>query len=339
MEQEMYNYEQVMEELKKNKGIPEEFTTETQLWDEAMKMMAFKMPELFLPLIKEVHGKEYPKGVTINPLATEYIVERGLDKNISSIRADITIIVNAEDIYHFECQIKKDGTMTLRMIEYDINIALTYSYTDDTDILHLKFPNSAVIYLQGKNKLPDTHTIVLDFQDGSSHKYEIPTIKVQALTMKDIKEKHLCLLIPFLPLRFRSKKTNNGELSVFFDDIIVLLDEEVRAGYLTEDYRGMILELLGKSMIRVFYKNDSLVKEVIKMTAPTWKLDRDIFKEKVTEEVTNKVTEEVTQKITERDINILVDLYKNGSLDKNVLYNTLKEKYSMNEEEIDNLIA
>jgi len=119
--------------------------------------------------------------------------------------------------------------------------------------------------------------------------YRVPVLKVQSYTLEEIKEKHLCVLIPFLPLRFRERLNSSGkkasqgeqpeekipkdELTDFYQQIILILEEEVAGGYLTESNRKAILSLLNKSMIRVFYKNDALLKEVITMTEPILELE------------------------------------------------------------------
>ncbi len=97
----------------------------------------------------------------------------------------------------------------------------------------------------------------------------------------EIHEKHLCVLIPFLPLRFRKelspsnpkKKLPKGELTNFYQQIILILEQEVADGYLTERNRKTILSLLRKSLIRVFYKEESLLEEVIELTEPILELE------------------------------------------------------------------
>lgn len=121
----VYDLHPIIEEIRASEGLPESLSTEAQLWDEIMKKETFLMPEQLFPLIKEVHGKEYPKTAGIKPLATEYSVERMDTREISSVRADITVLVEEKDIYHFECEMQKDGTMIIRMFEYDIHIVRT----------------------------------------------------------------------------------------------------------------------------------------------------------------------------------------------------------------------
>ncbi|MDE7319067.1 MAG: hypothetical protein K2N46_04965, partial [Lachnospiraceae bacterium] len=117
------------------------------------------------------------------------------------------------------------------------------------------------------------------FQDGTTHVYRVPVIKVPCYTLEEIRKKHLCILLPFLPLKFRprmkskNKKIQKGELTDFYQQIILVLQQEVADGYLTENNRKAVLSLLRKSMIRVFYRDESLLKEVITLTEPVLELE------------------------------------------------------------------
>lgn len=265
-----YNLHELLEEIRASEGLPENLSTEAQLWDEIMKKETFLMPEQLFPLIREIHKKTYPKGTEIYPLATEFAVERAETKEITSIRADITVIVAKKDIYHFECQMDNDGTMVLRMFEYDVQLALSY-FQETENGMELKFPYSAVLYLQDNGNIPENLNCRVKFQDGGSYEYKVPVVKVQDYTLEEIKEKHLCVLIPFLPLRFRKKLKKfherqeaglKEELTSFYQQIIILLEEEVETGYLSDINRNTIISLLSKSMIRVFYRQEGLLKEL-----------------------------------------------------------------------------
>lgn len=180
----------MIEEIRASRGLPENLSTEAQLWDEIMKKEAFLMPESLFPLIKELHGKEYPRTAVIRPLATEYAVERADTKEITSIRADITVLV------------------------------------------------------------PDSLSCMVEFQDGSRHEYRMPQSGKNP-----------------------GRKIPPGELTEFHREIILILEQEVKDGYLTENNRKTILSLLGKSMIRVFYREESLLEEVLTLTEPILELE------------------------------------------------------------------
>lgn len=301
-----YDLHALLEEIRASGGLPENLSTEAQLWDEIMKKEAFLMPEQLLPLIKEVHGKKYDKGTDVRPLATEFSVERSDTKEITSIRADITVIVAECDIYHFECEMHNDGTMVMRMFEYDVHIALSYR-KEMPDGMVLKFPHSAVLYLQDNENTPKELCCSIQFQDGGSYEYRVPVLRVQAYTIEEIKEKHLCVLIPFLPLRFRKrisprrKKTDiqKEELTSFYQQLILVLEEEVAEGYLSEANRNTIISLLGKSMIRVFYRNEALLKEVVEMTEPILELEFEKYEKVIAEQ--SRVLAEKSRVLAEKD--------------------------------------
>lgn len=265
------------------------------------------MPEQLFPLIKEVHGKDYPRETDIHPLATEFSVERSDTKEITSIRADITVVVAEKDIYHFECEIKNDGTMVIRMFEYDVHIALSYMQEKEGKMV-LKFPYSAVLYLQDNGNVPNELKCQIVFQDGGTYEYKVPAIKIQTYSLEEIKEKHLCVLIPFLPLRFRNRisskrnKLKKEELTSFYEQIILLLEEEVEAGYLSDANRNTIISLLSKSLVRVFYRNEELLKEVVKLTEPILELEFEKY-EKVIEKQA-KDLEEQKKTLSEKDAEI-----------------------------------
>ena len=135
----------------------------------------------------------------------------------------------------------------------------------------------------------------------------MPVLKVQAYSIEEIKEKHLCVLIPFLPLRFRrrlsarkKKQTvRKEELTSFYRQLILILEEEVEAGYLSETNRNTIISLLGKSMIRVFYRSEALLKEVVDMTEPILELEFEKYEKVIAEQA--RVLEEKDKTLAEKD--------------------------------------
>ena len=57
-----------VEEIIRNNGLPDEISTETQLWDLIIKKATYSSPKLLFPLIYEIYGKDYPKDSTVVPL-------------------------------------------------------------------------------------------------------------------------------------------------------------------------------------------------------------------------------------------------------------------------------
>ncbi len=312
--------ETTLDKIQKTSGLPKGIDTEQQLWDEIFKKEVYEMPFLLFPLICEIHGKEYPKEISITPIATEFSVEKPDTKKLTSIRSDVTMQVGTTDIFHFECESSNDLNMGKRMYDYDSRVALTYSEKTEKGRTLLRYPYSAVLYLKPGIHISDDLICQLIFppgkllrvrqgldleenadgnietggavedseRTGKAEKdsnltcadYTISAVKVQSYTLQEIRQKRLLILIPFTPIRFRPilkrKETNSvfakRELTDFLREIILILDEAVKDDYISEKEEKIILMLLGKAMIRVFYKT-SFLQEVVQMTAPVLELE------------------------------------------------------------------
>ena len=242
-----------------------------KLWDEILKSIVGRMPKQVLPLIEDVFGISYPADVKITLLPTETTLPKDDDFNeLTSIYSDIALKID-KDIYHFECEIKNDDDMSIRMVKYDFHLGLfTSLHTEKPNTL--VFPRSVVIYHAPNDNIPDELTCHLVFADGSTHDYKGPTVKVQKYSLDDIRQKHLTLFLPYKLLQFRPRlksKTNpltESELTAFVDGIILILKEELIAGRLTQHEYEDYIELIDKSAKRVFNKSNDFKRTMVSMT-------------------------------------------------------------------------
>lgn len=305
-------------ELQKKHGLPDKIKTEAHLWDEILKKEVLELPFLMLPLIQEIHGKQYPASVPIEPMGTEYSVERPVTKQLSSIRSDITVKIDHTDVFHFENQRRADPIMIYRVFEYGSQFALTVAVMESREqmkmrkSLLLRFPYSAILLLEGGIKQDNYLTCSLDLpgiqstdSSGDSlpaqttdtkfitkikrSEFSVAVVKVQAYEIQDIYDRQLYILIPFMPIRFRRLATKSEtscvpratqelvdakiQLTKFYHDIILILNKATEEGFLSDSDVKIILILLRKAMIRVFYKDSDLLSEVINMTAPVLELE------------------------------------------------------------------
>jgi FtsZ-binding cell division protein ZapB len=256
------------------------------LWDEILKREVELYPWLILPLIEENFHKKYRKNTRLQLLSTEYTVSRIHKKGVKllhSIRADLLLRIGM-DLYHFECQMKADKTMALRMLEYDTHVALVHGAGKN----RLTFPKSVVLYLSHSKNMPDYEQCTLHFQDGSSHLYQVPVMKVQSYSLHRIAEKHLNILIPFLPIRFmrrirtgkgKSRKRLKEDLTEFLAECIMILNHEKESGVLTENAQNDIAEFLYKACEHLLADEPELLGEVFEAMEPAIKLNREIIKE------------------------------------------------------------
>jgi predicted transposase/invertase (TIGR01784 family) len=87
------------------------------VFDSVFKTMIHKAPQLLVPFINEVFGRNYPEDSEIIQFNSEHEGHKGTIIDDSVFRLQ-------NKIYHVECQSTPDSNMVLRMIEYDFAIAL-----------------------------------------------------------------------------------------------------------------------------------------------------------------------------------------------------------------------
>ena len=143
-----------------------------------------------------------------------------------------------------------------------------------------------VIYPEKNNAVPDHLECRVVFQDNSEHIYRIPTVKIQTYSLKEIKEKHLTLFIPYTILRLRPRlkmdlkhPLTQKELTEFVEEAILILKEELFAGYLTElEYQDYV-RLFYFALDMMLISHPQMREEVHQMTEPLIKLPSMIVKE------------------------------------------------------------
>ena len=248
--------------------------TEPMLWDEIMKALVYTMPEQFFPLIEEVYGITYPKGTTVQFLSTEQpVFPNNTEESLTSQFMDLSVLINGTDYYHIECQMKNDHQMVIRMLSYDLHFAMRHCTTeqDATGEMILHFPRSVVLYPEKNGKIPDKLCCRIIFQDSSEHVYQVPTVKMQDYSTEEIGRKHLILFLPYVLLSLRPQLENrNGihkeELTSLVNSVIVILNEEVQLGNITELQQKDILELFTRASKKIFIHYPEYQREVSSMT-------------------------------------------------------------------------
>lgn len=183
------------------------------IFDDVFRTMLEKMPELVIPLINEVFGKNYPADIPIVQMRNEHQTQSG------EIITDSRLLI-ADKIYHIECQSTSDSKMVLRMIEYDFAIGLEDAKMEN-GIYRMYFPHSCVIYLRGKGR-KDNLMLEIIMPDGQTLKYNLPAVYVEKYTRDTIFQKKLFLLLPFYIMRYeKSKKKleqNSKQLQELLDE-------------------------------------------------------------------------------------------------------------------------
>lgn len=201
----------------------------TKIYDSIFKTMVTKNPGLLIPLINEVFGTNYDQNTKVLLLSDNHQTEGITESENGEIITDSYIIIQGNN-YHIECQSNPDGTMVLRMIEYDFHIALDDTLRSGGNIL--KFPKSAVLYLRHNSSTPDNIALKILFPSGETVNYSVPIIKVKNITKDTIIEKKLYFLLPYYIMRLEDEplKTVMSDMN----DIIVNMEKCYADGILTD---------------------------------------------------------------------------------------------------------
>ena len=263
------------------------------LWDETIKRQVQLYPKQILPLIHEVFQKDYCENVDIELLSTEYAVpdmKNNSTNELHSIFADLTIHIAKADIYHIECQMDDEKEMVLRVIEYDLHIALKHGvhWNSKTEKLEMKFPKSVILYLDHTQNTPDSETCRLTFADGTTYQYHVPVMKVQNYTPKDIKEKNLRILMPFLPIRFRhaitkgtssAKEKSKNELTIMLRECMIIINQQFQNHTITEREMKDLIKLTENACKYLYGSIPEVMQEVQEIMEPFLKMDWEIIEE------------------------------------------------------------
>lgn len=208
------------------------------IFDDVFRTMLQKMPQMAIPLINEVFGKDYPENIKLKQGRNEFYTKDG--KVITDSHFQIE-----EKIYHLECQSTKDATMIFRMIEYDFAVALE-SVGRENETSRIYFPHSCVLYLRDTQR-PEEMKLELLMPDGQSVEYKVPVIYQQRYTKEIIFQKRLFFLLPFYIMRYEKAKKelekNQEKLQEMLEEyrsIEKCLEEEFLYHDREKEYRDMV---------------------------------------------------------------------------------------------------
>ncbi|MCM1254223.1 MAG: hypothetical protein NC321_15490 [Clostridium sp.] len=329
------------------------------LWDEVAKKEVERYPWLILPLIQETFHKTYPENVQIRLITTEYVVRR-IHKDggstLNSIFADIAVQIENRDIYHMECQMDKEKGMVLRMLEYDIHIGLVHGTETEnknigqsafTDNRHeLIMPRSVILYLNDTDSMPAEETCLIRFADGTTHEYRVPVMNVQSYTTEMIEKKHLNMLIPFLPIRFRKylNRKRDGikqppaesvrkDLTKFIRECIMIIDREKENGTLTEMAGKEMIGLLDITCSYLLKNEPELKKEVHGVMRPIvmTNVERAEIAEREIKLITERMAEHNAR--TEKAIRKFIEKYSLSGQSRQEVKESIQDIFSLDEAE------
>lgn len=210
-------------------------------YDDAFRTLLVDCPELVIPLINEAFGEHYVRNEKVTVHHNEFFIV-GDDKRETDSHIGI-----GQKKYHIECQSTADGTMMIRLFEYDAQVAIEDAVQKKNEVI-FTFPHTAVMYLRSNKNTPSRMRVIIKVP-GDSAGYEVPVVKVPEYTLETIMEKELYFLLPFHLFRYEKEldlyeedETRLEELKETYRQIVDYLDRKMEEGSLTAFQRWVILE-------------------------------------------------------------------------------------------------
>ena len=232
-------------------------------YDDVFRTTVNDCPRLILPVCNELFHSGYRGNEIIVKTENEIFLHKQDGKEEKRI-TDTSLVIkrSPEDIgkgYHLECQSTKDGTLIIRMYEYDSQIALKNGELKK-DTLTVRFPESAILYLRSDKKTPDSLWMKME-TPGGVVRYPIPIMRIKDYTLDMIFEKELYFIIPFYIFtyekelgKYEKNPSMRIQLQKEFLDMRNRLQRCVETGLIDEYTRCTLLDM-SKKVVRSLLGN------------------------------------------------------------------------------------
>ena len=260
-------------------------------YDDVFRTLLTDCTELMIPVVNEIFHTHYTGKETICLLQNEHFIkmpdgseqERITDSSFEIISSKETPIPQPlknqlyggsagcntaqRKRYHIECQSTEDGSMIVRMFEYDTQLALeNREFT--SNILTVQFPDSAIVSLRHTKNTPEEMTVKV-LTPGGKVSYIVPVLKVKRYTIHELFEKKLFFLIPFhifvYEKDFKELEENKKKLKQLEEEYAAIrerLEIACQMGDLTEYPKVVILAMSRKVIEHLAVKYEKVAKGV-----------------------------------------------------------------------------
>ncbi|MBQ6342399.1 MAG: hypothetical protein IJI41_04685 [Anaerolineaceae bacterium] len=124
-------------------------------YDDVFRTMMVDCPQLLLPILNEIFGKNYTGNEKIVFNQNEHFINQqdgAEEKRITD--SSFTVIGETEDKYIFECQAVADNTLLIRIFEYITQDALDHSVVSGSKLI-VTIPQAAILFLRSGKRTPD----------------------------------------------------------------------------------------------------------------------------------------------------------------------------------------
>jgi hypothetical protein len=254
-----------------------------QIFDKIFKKTITLSSGAVINLINSLFDENYPKESIVSYNWTES-VDGELRRRLADAIVTVTEPLYADDgedgkrkvnshRYHMEAEIDRDDEIIFRMFDYGYRNALDNVHGSNSDSSYvLSFPEPKIIYIYSSRPVPDEYELTLDFGKQGNFRYKVQTVKLHMMSIKELNERKMIILIPFKLLELRDaikkdrSRTNIAALqSLIFNDIIGSIRKNVEVGNITRADGHMLINMT-KYLYDYLYSHYKELREVTEMT-------------------------------------------------------------------------
>lgn len=200
-------------------------------YDNVFKTMKSKHKRLFVSVINEIFGKNYPLDVLVETLPSEgYLTDSETVDGSKLIEEQISdfLIKIKNEIYLLECQSYDDGSMSIRIAEYAFIVARQFAAWD-IGKAKIPMPRFSVIYVKKTERTPKKTTITFTFPNGKEVDYEADNVILDEIPKEQIIQKKLFPYIPFYIARYEDDIVKEGKnINGAVNDLTYFRNEMIR---------------------------------------------------------------------------------------------------------------
>jgi uncharacterized protein YaaQ len=232
-------------------------------YDNIFKTLSEKNPKLLIPVINAIFSTKYDTTENLDLLSGEHHLLTNADlQDVTEIITDSCIRIKNK-LYHIECQSNPDGSMIIRMVEYDFYIALENAKPIE-DLYEMEFPQSAVLYLRHNSNTPDSMKMRIKFPNGENVMYEVPVIKTQEFSVDDILNKQLFFFVPYYILKYEKiiDTVDKDQLIKEYQKLYGGMKKANEEGFLNDYDMTNIIEFTNDLLDEILENEEDVRKEV-----------------------------------------------------------------------------
>ena len=225
---------------------------------------------LIIPVVNLYFNENYTGNEKITFSKNEHYLAHSdstEDKRVTDSSFVITRADKTKKRYHIECEEQLNGSILVRIFEYDAQIALDDRTIDGAE-LTVSFPHSAVMALRYAEKSPDTMKINVVTPSGQTS-YMVPIIKVQQYSLDELFEKKLLFFLPFYIFSHEkelaecdSNEAKLEQLKDVYKGIRTRLDDLQQAGEIDGFMKKAIYTMINHVMALIAQKYENVRKGV-----------------------------------------------------------------------------